>query len=202
MSDVTHTNESCHTYACVLTHVTAHINDSCHSYAVGMSHISTYEQSCHTFEHVDMCEMNASYESWLFHMSDITYQQVDKFMCHISTSWQVHVSHINKLTSPCVTYQQVDKFMCHISTSWQVHVSHINLFTSSCVAWSRFHVSYEWHRISTGWYVSHECFIWVTCWYVSHECFIWVTCWYVSHECFIWVTCVTWMLHMKHSSHT
>jgi len=137
--------------------------------------------------------------------SCVTYQQVDKFMCHISTSWQVHVSHINKLTSSCVTYQQVDKFMCHISTCSQVHVLHDHgfMFHMSDIAYQlvdmcHMNASYEWHvdmchmNASYEWHVdmchmnaSYE-------WHVSHECFIWsihlTLSWYVLRD-----HCVTWL---------
>ena len=97
MRYVTHMNETCHTFECVISHNmwtrhATHMNESRHTDEWVMSHI--------WMSHVTY--MNESY---------YTYEWV---MSHI---WTCHVTHINE---SCHTYEWV---MSHI---WMSHVTHSN----------------------------------------------------------------------------
>ena len=128
MGDVTHMNESCHTYEWVMPHLSMshviHMNESWYTYEWVMSHIwmshgTHMNESCHTYECVCRTVMpNIS-------MSPVT---------HMHKSWHTYqMSHGTHMTE---SYHTCEGVMLHIE---------VHSLSSLCVH-SRAHTIYTWGR--------------------------------------------------------
>jgi len=148
MSHVTCTNESCHTYEWVMSHVR-------------MSHVTRINESCHTYEWV-MSHV------WMSHVTRM--HERFKVLCnlhiHITHGWMIHDSftwmcHVNKSCSShdksCSSQEFTHSYHTWMNDTWLIHMSEYHPVCCSvlqcvavccsvlqCVA-----VSFIWANITT-----------------------------------------------------
>ena len=159
MSHVAHTNESCYTYECVMSHIWTTSLSKCKLWLVvshiWRSHVAHMNQSCHTYEwvlsHISMSHVTNINESWHTYgwvMSHIWMSHVT----HMNESWHAYewamsriwMSNFTRMNESCHAYE------CVMSHIWMSHIwGQIWLMASDTTH------SYVWHDsfVCVAWFI-------------------------------------------------
>jgi len=155
---ITHMNESYHTYEWVMSHIwmrpVTHMNASRHTYEWVMSHIwmgrvTHMNESCQTYE----CVMSRIWRSHVTHMKESCHT----YECVVSHIWMSHVEHMKE---SCHTYECIMSRLkrriesCH-TQKWVTN-------DSVMCAILNIHVSFVcervvWHELMSHKWLSHMC---------------------------------------------
>jgi len=173
MSHVTHTHESCHTCAIVMSHIcmshVTRMNQSCRTFQWVMS--ACMDESCHTYTCV-LSRMRMMWSEWLFMIRMIKRSWPESWvMSQIWMMWSMKDSYVWHDVLLCVT--------------WLIHMCDITHHMND-VIWT---IS---HGQNHGSCHRYECcdLIWMM--WSKNDSYVW-------HDSFI---CVTWLIHMCDMTHS
>jgi len=142
---VSRTNESCHMYKWVMSHIQiGHMKRMGETSHGPMRHVTHTNASCHTHQcvmsHVCMSDVTRMNESCL---KDMSYKTYGRVVSHVRMS---HVTCANE------SYHTYERVMCN----WRIR--HVTRMGKLCSTYVQFVITYIHHPCHTGeWVISHMC---------------------------------------------